>query len=120
MAAPVLRSKLDTSDGKRGQGFHMELILVLAGLAIGALILSRLVDFLLTFVWLAAAIGVVVLLAIIGGAVWGWGATLAIIGIASYLWIRPGKPPPPATGRFGYGPGDIMPPSPKRSDGSPF
>jgi hypothetical protein len=96
------------------------MVLVVAGLIVGFWILSRLVEFLFTVVAGLVTVGAVVALAVLGGAIFGWPGALGVLGVAAFLWWRAGsgRSLPPPREKYGYGPGQAMPPSPRRPDGS--
>jgi len=99
----------------------MAMLVVVGGLVLGWFVLSRLLEFLAVSVaWLvgiAVLVGIIAFAWAIGGPVAGVVAGLGLLAFLRRQWTRPYVPP---TGRYGYGPGDIMPPSPKRPDGTPY
>lgn len=99
----------------------MEIVLVIGGVAVAWWLFTR------VFVYFVAAFYVVIGLAVVAAlALWAYSAfgplgALAVVALAVVLWRR-GRDAPyvPPTGNYGYGPGDMMPPSPKRPDGRPY
>ena len=99
----------------------MELVLVIGGLALAWWLFQR------VFLVVVGGLYALVALAVVAGlALWTYSAfgvvgPLVVVGLAVLLWRR-GRDAPyvPPTGNYGYGPGDMMPPSPKRPDGRPY
>lgn len=97
----------------------MSLVIVIGALVVAGLLLTRVLEVVaLSLVTLLAAALLIGLTFLVYAAV-GWVGAVAVVGAGVLLWRRAGSGPPP-TGKFGYGPGDTMPPRPKGPDGRPL